>query len=118
VSLKQLLNRPATIVRRSADGGEDEYGNPTDGTEEVATVCEVQKAQRADEEPDDGGEVSDTRWTGFFPAGTELNTGDAVRVEGIGTLELVGDPWVVRNPRTQSFSHLEVPLRITKGAGE
>lgn len=118
MTITQLFNRPATIIRRSADGGEDEYGNPTDGVEEVTTVCEIQKAQRADEEPDGAGEVSDTRWVGFFPVGTALNTGDAVEIEGIGTLELVGDPWAVRNPRTQAFSHLEVPLRITKGAGE
>jgi len=113
-----LLNRPATIIRRT-DGEEiDDYGNPVPTVEEVSVVCEVQKQQRADEEPGGSGEVSDTRWIGFFPIGTELDTGDAVEVEGIGTLELVGGPWIVRNPRTRSFSHLEVPLRITKGAGE
>lgn len=118
MNVNKLLNRPATIIRRTDGEATDEYGNPLPGSEGVATVCEVQKQQRANEEPGDSGEVSDTRWVGFFPVGTELRTGDAVVVEGIGTLELVGDPWQVRNPRTQSFSHLEVPLRITKGAGE
>lgn len=115
--INQLMNTPTTILRRSASG-EDAYGNETETVEEIETVSEVQKQQRADEEPGDEGEMSDTKWVGFFPAGTELQTADAVRVEGIGVLELVGDPWAVRNPRTQTISHLEVPLRRTAGAGE
>jgi hypothetical protein len=118
MSVSRLMNRPVTIIRRSGAGVEDAYGNETVSVEEIETVAEVQKQQRADEEPGDAGEVSDTKWIGFFPPDTELRTDDAVRVDGIGTLELTGDPWQVRNPRTRAFSHLEVPMRITKGAGE
>lgn len=118
MTVLQLMNRPVTILRRSADGRTDEYGNPTETFEEIAAVGEVQKQQRADEEPDDAGEVSDTRWLGFFPPETELRTGDAIRVKGIGDLELTGDPWPIYNPRLRTVSHLEVPLRITKGASE
>lgn len=71
------------------------------------------QVRRASEEPDTQGELSDTAWVGFFPSGTELSTGDAIRVEGLGTLELVGDPWDVRSPRTQTVHHVEAPLRQT-----
>ncbi len=118
MAIAQLMNTPTTILRRSASGETDPYGNEVETVEEIETVSEIQKQQRADEEPGDAGEVSDTKWIGFFPPDTELRTDDAVKVDGIGTLELTGDPWEVRNPRTQVFSHLEVPMRITKGAGE
>jgi len=39
-------------------------------------------------------------------------------VPGVGVLELVGAPWKVRNPRTKTVHHLEVPLRQTASAEE
>ena len=83
---------------------------------EILTVCEIQQAQRR--EPAGEGEVSDVLWTGFFPAGTALTTGDAVRVEGVGVLEVVGEPWSFRHPATGVAHHLEATLRRTAGAEE
>ncbi len=117
--IAQLLNTPCTIIRRSPSGDEDDYGNEEQKPEDVETVCEVQKqVRRASEEPGDQGELSDTLWTGFFPAGTELRTGDAVRVDALGEFEMVGDPWPVWNPRTKAVSHIEASLRRTVGADE
>lgn len=116
MSLAQLLNTPVTILRRSASGETDPYGNPIEAEEEVETVGEVQQQQRG--EAGDAGELSDTAWLGVFPAGTDLRTGDAVRVDGIGEFELVGDPWPVRNPRTQQSSHVEASMRRTTGTEE
>jgi hypothetical protein len=117
VSIALLMNTEAKIIRRSASG-EDAYGNETSEAVDVDVLCEVQKQVRHNEEPGDQGEMSDTRWVGYFPAEAELDTADAVRVPGVGVLELVGAPWKVRNPRTKTVHHLEVPLRQTASAEE
>ena len=103
-----LINRPCTIVSRSASADGDDYGNAIDTESTIDTVCEIQQRRR--DEPADQGELSSTDWLGFFPAGTALDTGDAVQVDG-ERFELVGDPWPVRNPRTRAVSHIEASLR-------
>jgi hypothetical protein len=112
--IDDLINRPCTIISRSESGDTDELGNDIADVNEVVTVCEVQQRRR--DEPDAHGEVSDTLWDGFFLAGTELTTADAVRPEGLGEFELVGDPWPVRDPLTQQESHVEATLRRVAGA--
>jgi len=117
MNISELLTRTCTLLLRETSG-EDAYGNEETETTELETVCEVQQAQRL-EEPAEG-EVSDTRWNGYFPVepGEALSTGDAVRATGIGVLELVGAPWVVRDPETQTDSHVEATLRLVAGAEE
>lgn len=112
MSLSLLLNRPCTIVRRLASGTKDAHGREIPAEEDVATVCEIQ--QRSRRETGDEGEVSDTFWSAYFPAGTVLNTGDAVIVDGLGQFELVGDPW---HADTGSFgvAHVEATVRRTRG---
>jgi hypothetical protein len=116
VPLASLINRKCTIFRRSPSGSSDDYGNAIKTETAVETLCEIQ--QRSRDERDDQGELSDTLWNAYFPAGTALRTGDEVRVDGIGYFELVGDPWPARNPRTQAESHLEATLRRTAGDEE
>lgn len=113
MSLSQLLNRPCWVVQRSDTGDVDELGNEEPSETEVETVCEIQQVQRDEDETQ--GELSDTDWLGVFPAGTALDTGDAVKVEGLGKFELTGAPWAVRNPRTQTESHVEATLRRVAG---
>lgn len=94
--------------------GEDNYYSDTAEAESaVESVCEVQQRRR--NEDADQGETSDSDWLGIFPAGTSLDTAAAVIVEDLGTFELVGAPWPVRNPRTQKESHLEATLNRTAG---
>lgn len=114
MTLSQLLNRRAWLVDREGTGKEDDYGNEETAPTRTETVCEVQQ-RRTDEVTE--GEVSDAEWLGIFPAETELDTGDAVEVEGLGTFEVDGAPWPARNPRTQTESHVEVALRRVAGAG-
>lgn len=109
--LAQLLNRPCTILRRSESGSEDDYGNEIPDEQQVETVCELQ--QRSRQEPGNEGELSDTSWLAIFPAGTELDTGDGLLVDD-QKYEMVGDPWIARNPRTRAVSHVEATLRRTE----
>lgn len=81
----------------------------------VETHCELQ--QRGRSEPGSAGELSIGDWVAFFPAGTELTTGDTVTVDG-QDYEVAGDPWHARNPRTQTASHVEASLKRTVGAFE
>jgi hypothetical protein len=114
VSLAKLMNTPATIIRRSESGEEDAYGNETEDSEEAEVRCSVQKQARADEEPGDAGEMSDTHYIGFFPIGTEIDINDGLRHPSIGVLEVVGTPWVAEEG-SPAIWHVEVPLRRTAG---
>lgn len=112
--LTDLLSRSMTIVARSDTGDTDEYGNPVP-TEAATTVLgELQQVRR--DEPGDQGELSDTHWLLILPAGTSIDTGDAVICDG-EIYEVVGDPWPARNPRTGAQSHIEATLRRTGSEG-
>lgn len=113
MTLTQLLSLSCTILRRSVSAGRDEYGSEIPSVSEDQTVCELQQEARS--EQGDKGELSDTAWVLFLPPGTEVNTGDAVIVEG-RTYELIGDPWPVRNPRTREPHHIECTVRRTAGS--
>lgn len=112
MSLSKLLNRTCTLILRDLSGTVDDYGNPVPSERTITTVCELQQRQRT--EPGDQGEVSDTTWLLVLPAGTTIDTGDAVEVAG-ERYELVGAPWPARNPRTGLESHVEATVRRTAG---
>lgn len=114
MSLAALLNRPLTIIQRSDAGAEDEYGNPVPTEAAVEVVGELQQIRR--DEPGDQGEMSRTDWLLILPAGTSIDTGDAVICDGF-IYEVVGDAERLRNPRTQEFSHVECTLRRTGSEG-
>lgn len=115
VSLATLLSRSMTLIQRDYLGELDAYGAeiPTDSTTEI--LGELQQTRRS--EPNDAGEFSDTAWTLFLPAGTLINTGDAVICDG-ERFEVVGAPWPARNPRTGVASHIEASLRRTASAAD
>jgi hypothetical protein len=117
MSISTLINRPCVILQRSQPGSVDSYGNLETVDVEAETVCALQKqATLASSEPAGEGEFSATGWNIFLLAGVDINTGDAVVVDGL-TYELVGDPWPVRNERTGVISHLEAEARRTAGVG-
>lgn len=108
--LSTLISRPCTITRRSSSGDLDDYGNETTTEDVVETVCELQQRQRS--EPGDQAEFSDTNWVLFLLPDEAIDTSDVVTVDG-HVFEMVGDPWVVRNPRTGVDSHIEATVRRT-----
>lgn len=110
MSLQALLNRPCTITHRAPGTTTDQYGNLVQDVVADTTVCELQAQVGADEA--DG--VITENWTLFLPAGTLIDGGDAVTVDG-DTYEVQGAPWHARNPRTQAQSHVECRLRRTTG---
>lgn len=110
-----LINRDCAILRRSASGETDDYGNETRTDTIVPTACELQ--QRSRDEEDDQGELSDTLWTAFFLPDEDIETGDALVVDG-HVYEMVGSPWRAKHPLTQVVSHIEATLRRTAGDGE
>lgn len=112
MSLTELLNRPMTLVRRSASGDIDESGDEIQTEEQVEVVGELQQQQR--DEPGSQGEFSSTKWLLILPAGTAIDTGDQVVCDG-QVYEVVGDPWAARNPRTEAEHHVEATLKRTAG---
>ena len=107
--LSNLLNRPCVLHRPTGTVTEDAYGNSTATRVDVATVGELQQRRR--DEPEGQGETSESDWVLFLPAGTEVTTADTVTVDPLGDFEFVGQPWPVRNPRTQQESHLECSVK-------
>lgn len=114
--LSELINRPCQISTPVA-GEQDDFGldSPSSPPVEVGTVCEIQ--QRRADEPGAGGETSDATWIGFFLPEISLRTSATVLCDG-EAYEVVGDPWRVRSPFDQEFSHIEADLRRTAGAGD
>lgn len=107
--LASLINTPCTIVLRS-DEDYDEFSEGPPEPTEIETFCELQQTRR--DEPERQGESSETTWTVFFHADEDVQTADAVIVDG-DTYELVGDPWTVRDPFKETTSHIEATARFT-----
>lgn len=116
MSLSRMINRPCSIIRRTASGAQDELGNETETTSEVATVCELQQQSGFRSESAD--EVSDLRWILFLLPGEEIGLGDSVRIDGEGEFEVYGEPWRVWNPSARTYSHIEAAVRRTVTATE
>lgn len=112
MSIASPLTRPCTILRLTLDGDEEnDYGDPIAGEPvEIETVCELQQRDR--DEGDRQGELSDTLWNLYLPAGTVLGSADTVVVDG-DTYELVGDPWPAWDRVVGAIDHVEATVRRT-----
>jgi N-methylhydantoinase B/oxoprolinase/acetone carboxylase alpha subunit len=108
-----LISTPCTILRRSAGAEVDDYGDPIVTETEFETVCEIQQLSR--DEPAAEGELGVSTWVVFFPVDTEVDTSDAVIVDGQGTFELVGDPWNATQG-SASVNHVAATARKTEDA--
>lgn len=115
MTLSLLINRSCTILRRQTNAETTPYGRQRKTDTAVAAVCELQQASST--EPDTSGEISATGWRLFFLPDIDIRTGDAVVVDG-HTYELTGDPWLARNPFTQTDSHIEASAERVAGTEE
>lgn len=107
-----MMQTPCTILRRSGEE-EEEFGKPGGEVEEVETVCALQQQRRT--EHAESGEISDTLWNLYLPHGTEIDTGDAVRVAG-REYEVIGEPWSAEEG-SRTVWHVEGTCRRTEGTG-
>jgi hypothetical protein len=110
MSIADLMNRPLTIVARLDLGDTNSDGDEIPTESEVVVLGVLQQVRR--DEPDDQGELSDTRWFCALPAGTDITTGDAVICDG-ERYEVVGDPWRAVDESTGVAHHVEASLRRT-----
>lgn len=115
MTLTDLINRPCTITRRTAGATQSAYGDLLVEETTTAAVCELQQRQHT--EDDELGELSITVWDLFLLADTDIQTGDAITVDGI-EYEVIGDPWRARNPRTQTESHVQATVKRSSSTGE
>lgn len=106
-----MINRPCTITRQVETDETGDYGRKKTRPVSVDTVCEIQLAQQREAEAEEG-DRTDTLFDGFFLAGTEIDATAQIRVHDTDEIyDVVGDAPTWRNPRTQTLSHIEVPLR-------
>lgn len=103
--IEGLLNQPLTIQRRSTTTTDD-YGNDVPGTtSSVTTVGYVEQTQATEITVDRDTFVTD--WRVFLAAGTTIDGSDRI-LHGAKTLEVVGAPHEVWNPRSRRTHHTEV----------
>lgn len=109
VTLDHLLTLEAELIRRRPV---DELDPDAELTGDVVgtTRCELQ--QTTEGEAHDG-RVMRTGWRVFLPADVDLAGWDALRVDG-ELLELDGDPWRVRHPRSGDVHHVEAAVRRSR----
>lgn len=103
------MNQSCTITTRADAGTKDRYGNPDVTETTTTTVCYCEQRTRT-ESSDGKGEVQQEEWLVMLPAGTTVDGLDKITVGSL-VLEVTGPPWSVRNPRTQSTSHVELTAR-------
>lgn len=108
MTLAGLLNQSCTVTTRTDAATVDRYGNPDRTEATTSTTCYAEQRTRSEA----GGEglVGDEEWLVMLPTGTTVDAADKITVGSL-VLEVVGPPWTVRNPRTQSDSHIECTCR-------
>jgi hypothetical protein len=109
--LANYLNQTCQIINRSMSIDRDEYGDEIPA--ETTTITTGFIEQRGSSESDD---VTETTHFVMFPPTTEIDAGDAVVIEG-ETFEIIGEPWVVNNPRTGVVSHIQADAKKSNGIG-
>ena len=126
MSIERLLTIPCALVERRVL--RDELGEPiTDdfGNEIVDIVsvvvdadgnpllCRYEPARRT--ERDAAGEISEDRGRVWLLPGLDVRHVDAVDVNGVGVLEVVGEPGQWIGPRHPRNDHIELTVERTAG---
>lgn len=109
MSLAGMLTMPCTISTIT-DGADDIYGDPTETSTTVTTVCYIE--QRRATETTGNATVAAETWLGMFLADETVTSTSRVTAAG-ATYEVDGPPWPVWNPRKAEVGHIEANLRRT-----
>lgn len=108
MSLVSLLRQPVTVQTIGVTGT-DTLGNETHGVIfSVTTLAFV--ARTGAEEVSGDQQTQATDWTVFLPVGTVITGYDRI-ASGPLTLEVIGPPEQVWNPRTGVYSHVRLKAR-------
>jgi hypothetical protein len=110
-TIDRLLHDDATLLRRSATGPADEYGNPTYEVVEEPTRCRLEQAGTREELD---GAVQVGTWRIFLPLGAPARGWDAVRLADGRVLELQGDAYLAHSALTGAPHHVEAYVRGTE----
>lgn len=102
--IRGLLNQPLTIERRGAIV-KDDYGNEVPGTTSTVTTEGYVEQTKATEITVDR-ETYVTDWLVFLLADVVVDASDRI-LYGSSTLQVVGSPHRVWNPRTRRTDHVE-----------
>lgn len=113
MSIDALMTLPCTVTPRSStsrDANNDEVW--VDGTP-FETVCWRARVSGREQQTPDNVVVGD--WHFYFPADTDLTLLDAqAKVACRGAVhEMVVEPWLAENPRSDRGEHVEAFGRVT-----
>jgi hypothetical protein len=109
--IESLLTRPCTIIHRSDSGEIDAYGDAVPTEDTVETYCEIQQLD-GDERPVTEGQTSRDTFNAWFPIDQELDTSDAVVIDGV-EYQVSGNPW---RATTGAAGLHHVAARLVRGA--
>lgn len=108
MDITRLLTLTATITHVAQTGAVDTYGNPTEQTSTSTAAAELQQTAR--DEQDRDANIGEQTWLLLLAPTATIDATDRVTVSGV-TYEVVGPPWLARNPRTGANSHIEATVR-------
>jgi hypothetical protein len=112
MKIAPILTLTATITSRVQTGAVDVFGDPTWTTTTTSGVrCELQARQRT-ESTDGLSEMTDTTFECWLEPGTIIDADDQIAISGT-TYDVIGTPWVARNPRTGNTEFVHCWLRKT-----
>ena len=106
--LARLLTRPCTLVRR-VPSDPDVYGDPTWSEAHTDTLCYAEQSVAS--EPSDPHYQAD-EWRVLLDSTAVVDGLDAVVIDGL-RFEVIGPPWMAKDPRTNADHHVELRARRT-----
>jgi hypothetical protein len=109
-----LINRPCTILQRTADV-EDTYGDLSKTETSTSTLCELQPLRQPNRGEVEGGNLSSEAFNLYLLGAVALNADDAVIVDS-ETYELVGDAAPRRSPLDGQVAYTHAVVRRLRDA--
>lgn len=116
MSVASLMTQTLTVYRktgstRDAIGGE----TLTESTTEVAGYLEPLLGGSNQQEAEMSGNTQIGDWIALVPAETDVTGWDRIECGGLA-FDITGPPAPIWNPRTATYSHLELVLRVVGDA--
>jgi hypothetical protein len=110
MAVSRLLSYPVILIKRELSGDEDEWGSPLTVDTRIATNCYYRLVDSTD--PDDNAmTTTDTTVEVFLAPDSYPGPYDAVELDFVGELEVIGQPAPELNARTGKVSHLKLTAR-------